>query len=30
MCAAPTVDPEGRALYVLANSGALYALDLLW
>lgn len=30
MCAAPTVDQEGRALYVLANSGALYALDLLW
>jgi outer membrane protein assembly factor BamB len=30
MCAAPTVDPEGRALYVLANSGALYALDLIW
>jgi outer membrane protein assembly factor BamB len=30
MCAAPTVDREGRALYVLANSGALYALDLLW
>jgi outer membrane protein assembly factor BamB len=30
MCAAPTVDKEGRALYVLANSGALYALDLIW
>jgi outer membrane protein assembly factor BamB len=30
MCAAPTVDVEGRALYVLANSGALYALDLFW
>jgi outer membrane protein assembly factor BamB len=30
MCAAPTVDQEGRALYVLANSGVLYALDLLW
>ena len=30
MCAAPTVDPEGRAIYVLANSGALYALDLVW
>ena len=30
MCAAPTVDREGRALYVLANSGTLYALDLLW
>lgn len=30
MCAAPTVDKEGRALYVLANSGVLYALDLIW
>jgi outer membrane protein assembly factor BamB len=30
MCAAPTVDKEGRALYVLANSGALYAIDLIW
>jgi outer membrane protein assembly factor BamB len=30
MCAAPTVDVEGRTLYVLANSGALYAVDLLW
>jgi outer membrane protein assembly factor BamB len=30
MCAAPTVDKEGRALYVLANSGTLYALDLIW
>ncbi len=30
MCAAPTVDRAGRAVYVLANSGALYALDLLW
>jgi outer membrane protein assembly factor BamB len=30
MCAAPAVDREGRALYVLANSGTLYALDLLW
>lgn len=30
MCAAPTVDQAGRTLYVLANSGALYALDLLW
>ena len=30
MCAAPTVDREGKALYVLANSGTLYALDLLW
>ena len=30
MCAAPTVDVEGRALYVLANSGALYAIDLFW
>jgi len=30
MCAAPTVDREGRALYALTNNGALYALDLLW
>jgi outer membrane protein assembly factor BamB len=30
MCAAPVVDREGRALYVLANSGVLYALDLNW
>jgi outer membrane protein assembly factor BamB len=30
MCAAPTVDKEGRAVYVLANSGALYAIDLIW
>jgi outer membrane protein assembly factor BamB len=30
MCASPTVDTEGRALYVLANNGTLYALDLLW
>jgi hypothetical protein len=30
MCAAPTVDVEGRALYILANSGVLYALDLTW
>jgi outer membrane protein assembly factor BamB len=30
MCAAPTVDREGRAVYVLANSGVLYAVDLLW
>jgi outer membrane protein assembly factor BamB len=30
MCAAPTVDREGKALYVLANSGTLYALDLIW
>ncbi len=30
MCAAPTVDREGRSLYVLANSGTLYALDLFW
>jgi outer membrane protein assembly factor BamB len=30
MCAGPTVDREGRALYVLANSGTLYALDLVW
>jgi outer membrane protein assembly factor BamB len=30
MCASPTVDAKGRALYVLANNGTLYALDLLW
>ena len=30
MCAAPTVDPAGKAIYVLANSGTLYALDLIW
>lgn len=30
MCAGPTVDREGRALYLLANSGTLYALDLVW
>jgi outer membrane protein assembly factor BamB len=30
MCAPPTVDREGKAVYVLANSGTLYALDLLW
>jgi len=30
MCSAPTVDREGKSLYVLANSGTLYALDLLW
>jgi outer membrane protein assembly factor BamB len=30
MCAGPAVDREGRALYVLANSGVLYALDLSW
>lgn len=30
MCAAPTVDREGKSLYVLANSGTLYALDLVW
>jgi outer membrane protein assembly factor BamB len=30
MCAAPMVDKEGRTLYVLANSGALYAIDLIW
>jgi outer membrane protein assembly factor BamB len=30
MCAAPTVDRAGKALYVLANSGTLYALDLIW
>jgi outer membrane protein assembly factor BamB len=30
MCAGPTVDKEGKAIYVLANSGSLYALDLIW
>ena len=30
MCAAPAVDAENRTLYVLANNGALYALDILW
>ena len=30
MCAAPTVDEAGKTLYVLANSGVLYALDLFW
>jgi outer membrane protein assembly factor BamB len=30
MCAGPAVDVEGRTLYVLANNGTLYALDLLW
>jgi outer membrane protein assembly factor BamB len=30
MCAGPAVDREGRALYVLANSGVLYALDVSW
>jgi hypothetical protein len=30
MCAAPAVDPTGRSLYVLANSGSLYAIDLIW
>ena len=30
MCAAPTIDHEGKSLYVLANSGTLYALDLVW
>lgn len=30
MCAAPVVDKAGRALYVLANSGSLYAIDLIW
>jgi outer membrane protein assembly factor BamB len=30
MCAPPTVDRDGRAVYVLANSGVLYALDLVW
>jgi outer membrane protein assembly factor BamB len=30
MCAAPAVDADGRNLYVLSNSGSLYALKLLW
>jgi outer membrane protein assembly factor BamB len=30
MCAAPTIDPVRRELYVLANSGSLYALSLSW
>lgn len=30
MCAAPAVDPAGGALYVLANSGVLYGLDVSW
>ncbi|MGD0836900.1 MAG: PQQ-binding-like beta-propeller repeat protein [Polyangia bacterium] len=30
MCAAPAVDPNGHSLYVLANSGSLYAIDLIW
>jgi outer membrane protein assembly factor BamB len=30
MCAGPTVDRDGRALYVLANNGSLYAIDLSW
>jgi len=30
MCAGPTVDKEGKSLYVLANNGSLYALDLVW
>lgn len=30
MCAAPTIDPVRRELYVLANSGTLYALSLTW
>jgi len=30
MCAPPTVDREGRTVYVLANSGMLYAVDLIW
>ncbi len=30
MCAAPTIDPVRRELYVLANSGTLYALSLIW
>jgi outer membrane protein assembly factor BamB len=30
MCAAPLVDVERREIYVLANSGTLYALSLIW
>ncbi len=29
MCAGPVLDPDGKGLYVLANSGTLYGLDLL-
>jgi outer membrane protein assembly factor BamB len=30
MCAAPLIDAERREIYVLANSGTLYALSLIW
>jgi len=30
MCAAPLIDVEQREIYVLANSGTLYALSLIW
>lgn len=30
MCAAPAVDKASRSLYVLANSGSLYAIDLVY
>lgn len=30
MCAAPTLSPDGRTLYVLANSGTLYALGMIF
>lgn len=30
MCAAPALDADGRNLYVLSNSGSLYALKLIW
>ncbi len=30
MCAAPLIDADRREIYVLANSGTLYALSLIW
>jgi hypothetical protein len=30
MCAAPLVDVQRREIFVLANSGTLYALSLIW
>jgi hypothetical protein len=30
MCSEPTLDTEGRNVYILANSGSLYALQLAW
>jgi hypothetical protein len=30
MCAVPLIDAERREIYVLANSGTLYALSLIW